>query len=92
MTAGQDVIKGISADNNKNTFSPGRSKHNGILVSGRRILDREATKGLSPAKLAKLKVQVPFVDKEKAAKVLDPETFDKIFNAKKVSLRVTEKG
>ena len=90
---GNEAIKSAASTQGggNNTFAPARSQKNGALVSGRQSINRkEAEKVLSESELKSITVKKPAPDKAKAEKVLSSEQFDKIFKAKKASIRVTE--
>lgn len=92
LATGQSAIKDTVAARRKNTFSPARSQSNGILVSARRNFDYaklEAT--LTAEEKAAIMEPTSKISKEKAKEVLTAEDFGRIFEAKKVTLRVTEK-
>lgn len=75
----------------ENTYIPGRSRHNGLIVSGRQNINAKvAREVLSKEKLNSITNISHVPDIEKAKEVLSAETFDKIFKNRKVSLRVTE--
>lgn len=75
----------------ENTYIPGRSRHNGLVVSARQNINSKAARELLTEKQLKSITKISHEpDVEKAKKVLSPESFDKIFKNKKVSLRVAE--
>lgn len=87
------AMKAVSASRNpgRNTFVPARSQKNGAIVTGRENISRVKAKEIfTPAELKKVTVVKSVPDAEKAKKVLTAEQFDKIFNARQVSVRVTE--
>lgn len=91
LSEGSDAIKATAAKRPGNTFAPARSQYNGAVVSGRRTIDpKKAAELLSPEKLAAIKKVTLVPDREKAKAVLSAEDFGKIFEARKLSLRVTE--
>lgn len=88
-----DAMKAISASRNpgRNTFVPARSQMNGAVVTGRENISRVKAKEIfTPAELKSVTVIESVPDIEKARKVLPSDVFEKIFNARKVSVRVTE--
>lgn len=92
VKVGSDAIKAAAAatDSQGATFAPARSQWNGVLVSGKRMVDPEAARAhLTPEQLKKITAVSVKPDAEKASALLPPEDFDRIFKAAKVSLRVT---
>lgn len=88
------TIKEAASINSKteNTYIPGRSRHNGLIVSGRQNLDHAAVKELLTDKQISSITKVSHApDIEKAKSTLSEEDFDRIFKNRKVSLRVAEK-
>lgn len=75
----------------RNIFIPGRSRHNGIIVSGRQMIDTEMAKNVLDAEQLEAITKTTFRPNAKKAKeILSPEVFDKVFNKRKVSIRVVE--
>lgn len=86
-------IKEAAALNSRteNTYVPGRSRYNGLVVSGRQMIDTEAARSiLSPEKVEAITNISHRPNAKKAETVLTKEEFGKIFNKRQVGIRVTE--
>lgn len=84
-------MKAAVSNNKNNTFAPGRARANGAVISYRENLSpKKAQEILSAAELKSVTVTKFTPDIDKARAVLSPKIFDKIFNARKVELRVLE--
>lgn len=91
LDAGNNAIKIVAANRQGNVFAPARSQMNGALVSNRTSINiAKAREILSPDQIASITATRSEPDRDKAAAILPKETFDKIFNNVKLSLRVTE--
>jgi hypothetical protein len=74
-----------------NTVIPGRSRKNALLISGRETIDRKkAAKVLPPDVLKKITRKTFVPSKKLAREMLSENRFGKIFNARRVSIRVVE--
>lgn len=90
-SAGTNAIKTIAASNQDTVFVPARSQFNGGLVSRKQILNQNKVHELlTPEERERITRTTMKPDPEKAAGVLSPEQYKKIFKAHKASLRVTE--
>lgn len=91
VDAGNNAIKTAAAKHKGNVFAPARSQFNGALVSGRVNVNKAAVEEkMNAVQQGFIRVIKPQPSKERAREVLSPEDFDRIFNAKKASLRVME--
>lgn len=87
------AMKAISQSRNpgRNTFVPARSQMNGAIVTGREnLIPKMIPEVLSPAEIKKVTAVKRVPDITKAKEILSAEDFDRIFNARQVSARVTE--
>jgi len=88
----KEVIKSSAAKHDGNIFSPGRAYGNGVLVSGRRVLNRAAMEEhLTPAQIKSITRKELAPDPEKARKVLSEADYKTVFERNTASLRVTPK-
>lgn len=88
-----NAMKSISASSNpgRNTFIPARSQKNGVIVSGRDSISRtKAAEIFTPQEIKKVTSITSVPDRAKAEKILSPEDFGRIFNARAVGIRVVE--
>jgi hypothetical protein len=91
LAAGSEAVKATAASQEGNVFAPARSQANGALVAWRStVVPEEAWKVLTPEELKSITTVKREPDAAKAAAMLTRTAFDKIFKAKKVSLRVYE--
>lgn len=89
-----DAVKAAASQHspNQNTFVPARSQSNGAIVTGRENISRKkAYEILTKEEIQSVTVVNQVPDKEKAKSILSPAEYDKIFNARRVSIRATEK-
>lgn len=90
-TSMTSAVKSVAAVNGNNVFAPSRSASNGALVYNRQTIDRAALEEkLSADQIASVTTTKASPDADKAKKVLSPEDYNKIFNARRVEFRVTE--
>lgn len=74
-----------------NTFIPGRSRYNGLVVSGRQMIDADKARSiLSDEKIAAITKTTFRPNVKKAKQILPAEIFEKVFSKRKVSVRVVE--
>lgn len=93
-TEASSAIKALSQQTNpnRNTFVPARSQLNGGVVTGRQNLSPSKFKDvLTSAEIAKIQKVTTVPDRVKAEAVLSKADFDRIFNNRVVSARVTNK-
>ena len=91
LASGNEAIKTVASKQQGNTFAPARSQKNGALVTERLTVNKKkAEEMLSKDELKKITVKKSEPDPEKAKVALSADKFNKIFKAKKASIRVTE--
>lgn len=91
-----DVKKAVAATRNETgnprTFVPARSQYNGALVTEREnVSSTKAKQVLTQEEIVAVSTVRYVPDRDKAAKLLPPAVFDKIFNNRGVRLYVSEK-
>lgn len=89
-----NAMKGVADSTNPhgNTFVPARSQWNGVIITGRENISRKlAQEVLTPEQIKKVSSVKMVPDSEKARKVLSDKDFDSIFNARRMTIRVSEK-
>lgn len=86
-----NVAKSSVQDVNSNVLLGARAASNGAVIShSYRVSKEKAEDLLTPAELASVTTKKKVIDIDKARKALAPHVFDRMFNARSVSLRVTE--
>lgn len=91
LAEGSGAIKAEAAKREGNTFAPARSQFNGAVVSGRRNVDpKKVDELLTVEEKALISKKNLSPDLDKAKNVLSPEEFGRIFETRKLALRVTE--
>lgn len=93
LKEGKAVAKAATADNGRNTFIPGKSHGNAMVITGRRMVNRDAVYNsgvLTPAEIKAITKTELEPDEAKARTMLNDKDFNRIFKAPKVSMRITE--
>lgn len=89
--SGKEAIKAVAAKHKGNTFAPARSQKNGAIVSTRlNVNAKSAKETLTQDEFNQITTQRMEPDADKAKLVLNKKSFDKIFNARKISVRFNE--